>query len=131
MTFDPTYRFTTSWIISPSVLFFQRLVFSLYGFLVIFFRYGWSASHNDGGSIGRSFSFFTELTWWGLTFYNLFAAIHTGSYWTRGRPFLDSWPRFLQEAHSVFYSTIVVYPILVTSEFDGACLCCSALRILI
>jgi hypothetical protein len=114
MSFDTT-RFTTSWLLPPSILFAQRLLFAAYAFATIFGKYGYEATHHDGDAIGKSFSFFTELTYWGLAFYNLFAALHTGVYWIRGRSLLANWSRVLQEAHSVFYSTIVVFPWLVTS----------------
>jgi hypothetical protein len=64
----------------------------------------------------HSFSFFTNLTYWGLAFYYAFAAIHTGSYCFTGASFLSRWPRALQIAHSMYYSTVVVYPFIVTSK---------------
>ncbi|KAH7394695.1 hypothetical protein BKA66DRAFT_438504 [Pyrenochaeta sp. MPI-SDFR-AT-0127] len=62
----------------------------------------------------RSFSYFTHLTYWGLAFYHAFAAIHTSSYWLTGVPFLARWRKPLQIAHSMFYSTVVIYPWIVT-----------------
>jgi hypothetical protein len=114
--FDVTYRFETSWILPPGLLFFLRALFSLYAFTTIFFEYGWNGSHDMSQEIGRSFSYFTNLTYWGLTFYMLVSAVHTWSYWRTGTPFLARWPRFLQHAHSVFYSTITIFPWIVTSK---------------
>lgn len=111
---DPSNRFVTSWIFGPLVLFCIRSVLSLYAFVTLFTIFGWNGSH--GMPSGRTFSYFTHLTYWGLAFYQAFAAIHTGSYWLTGRSFLSRWPKFLQIAHSMFYSTVVVYPFIVTSK---------------
>jgi hypothetical protein len=64
--------------------------------------------------VGRSFSFFTELTYWGIAFYTLFAGFHTLIYAIRGRAPLESWPRILQVLYSFFYTTIITFPFLVT-----------------
>jgi hypothetical protein len=63
---------------------------------------------------GQSFSYFTNLTYWGLAFYFLFASIHTFTYARHGTPTLNRWPRLLQVLHSFFYTTIVTFPFLVT-----------------
>jgi hypothetical protein len=113
--FDPTYRFATSWILPPAALFFVRAFLSLYAFVTILFVIGWDGTHF--GTAGQTFSYFTHLTYWGLAFYNAFAALHAGSYWLTGTPLLAKWPRVLQEMHSAYYTTIVTYPFLVTSTF--------------
>lgn len=112
--FDPTYRFATSWILPPALLCFTRALLSLYAFATLFFILGWNGTHGRNADSGRSFSYFTILTYWGLAFYFAFAALHTGSYWLTGRPFLNRWISPLRWAHSAFYSTIVVYPFIVT-----------------
>ncbi|KAH7089259.1 hypothetical protein FB567DRAFT_328784 [Paraphoma chrysanthemicola] len=112
--FDPSHRFATSWILPPSILFFLRALLSIYAFATIFAIFGWNGSHGMSEASQRSFSYFTHLTYWGLAFYFAFAAIHTGSYWLSGAPFLSRWPKALQIAHSMFYSTAVVYPWIVT-----------------
>ncbi|ETN43590.1 uncharacterized protein HMPREF1541_02749 [Cyphellophora europaea CBS 101466] len=101
--------FTTSWAFGPLVLAVVRIVFSLYAFIAIFVTYG-----TQPWGIGRSFSFFTELTYWGLAFYTLVAGAHTLVYALRGRCWLDSWPRPLQALHTLFYTTIITFPFLVT-----------------
>ncbi|KAF2467677.1 uncharacterized protein BDR25DRAFT_266666 [Lindgomyces ingoldianus] len=111
---DPTFRYETSWLLSPSVLFILRALFSLYAFTTIFTIFGYNNSHGQSENSRHSFSFFTNLTYWGLAFYYAFAALHTGSYWLKGQPFLSSWPRPLQLAHGMFYSTIVIFPFIVT-----------------
>jgi hypothetical protein len=115
-SFDPTQRFVTSWILSPALLFGVRALLSLYAFTTLFTIFGWNGSHGMSDQSRYSFSYFTHLTYWGLAFYFAFAAIHTGSYWLKGTSFLSRWPRALQVAHSMFYSTVVVYPFIVTSK---------------
>lgn len=114
--FDPTHRYVTSWLLPPGALFGCRALLSLYAFTTIFTIFGWQDSHGRSEDSRHSFSYFTNLTYWGLAFYFAFSAAHTGSYWLMGRPFLAQWPRLLQEAHAMFYSTIVVFPFIVTSK---------------
>lgn len=115
--FDPTFRYETSWILPPGLLFGIRAFLSLYAFTTIFTIFGYNGNHGLSANSRHSFSFFTNLTYWGLAFYFAFAALHTGSYWLRGQPFLASWPRLFQMAHGMFYSTITVYPWIVTSKY--------------
>lgn len=114
---DTSNRFETSWLLSPYLLFACRALISLYAFVTRFFIIGWTCTHDSLGgcsAVRLSFSYFTILTYWGIAFYFLFAAIHTLTYAIRGRPLLDSFPRPLQALHALFYSTIVTYPFLVT-----------------
>jgi hypothetical protein len=115
--FDPTHRFVTSWILPPAVLFGLRTLLAVYAFTTLFTIFGWNGTHGRSRESQHSFSFFTNLTYWGLAFYYAFSAAHTGSYWLTGVPFLARWPKTLQVAHSMFYTTIVVYPWIVTSKF--------------
>jgi hypothetical protein len=114
--FDPSYRFATSWILSPALLFCFRALLSIYAFATLFTIFGWNGTHGMAEQSRHSFSYFTNLTYWGLAFYHAFAAIHTASYWLTGTPFLARWPKALQIAHSMFYSTVVIYPFIVTSK---------------
>ncbi|KAK3336536.1 hypothetical protein B0T19DRAFT_42071 [Cercophora scortea] len=118
---DPSHRFETSWLLSPWALFFCRALFSLYIFTTLVFILAWycitgatrcTASQNQ-------FSYFTSLTYWGLGFYFLAAAIHTFTYARSGTALLDRFPRPLQALHSAFYTTIIVYPFVVTIVFWG------------
>jgi len=59
------------------------------------------------------------LTYWGLAFYFLFAALHTFTYARSGIPLLDRFPRPLQAVHSAFYTTVVVFPFIVTVVYWG------------
>jgi hypothetical protein len=119
--FDPTHRFVTSWILPPGVLFGIRTLLAVYAFTTLFTIFGWNGTHGNSEASRQSFSFFTNLTYWGLAFYYAFSAAHTGSYWLTGTSFLARWPKPLQVAHSMFYSTIVVYPFIVTSESKLFC----------
>jgi hypothetical protein len=92
---------------------------ALYAFTTLFFNLGWQCVHAaDGCAASRaSFSYFTVLTYWGIAFYFLFAAIHTFTYARSGVALLDRFPRPLQALHSAFYTTVVVYPFIVTIVF--------------
>lgn len=110
-----TVRFTTSWLLPPSLLFIVRALISLYLFTSVFTTLG-LLSERDPSTAEHYFSYFTSLTYFGLAFYFLFAAIHTATYWLTGNPLLARWPKFLQTMHSIYYSTITTYPFLVTSK---------------
>ena len=81
----------------------------------------WQCARNATGCAASQaqFSYFTSLTYWGLGFYFLVAAIHTFTYARSGVPLLDRLPRPLQALHSAFYTTIVVYPFIVTIVYWG------------
>ncbi|KAM0799252.1 hypothetical protein BDR22DRAFT_807714 [Usnea florida] len=117
--FDPTSRFTTSWLLPPYLLASLRLLLALYAFTTIFTIFAWDDTHDLAIAARHSFSYFTNLTYWGLAFYFLFAALHTFVYARTGRAWLQGWPRPLQGAHAVFYTTVVTFPFLVTIVFWG------------
>ncbi|KAH7027416.1 uncharacterized protein B0I36DRAFT_350950 [Microdochium trichocladiopsis] len=119
---DPSHRFETSWILPPYVLGGIRLLIGLYAITVLFFNIGYQCAHPELGGCtesAKSFSFFTVLTYWGLAFYFLFAAAHTLSYARTNSALLDRWPRILKALHSLYYTTVVTYPVLVTVVFWG------------
>jgi hypothetical protein len=101
--------YLTSWAFGPGLLAIIRLLISSYAFVVIFVTYGVRPA-----SIGHSFSYFTELSYWGIAFYTLVAGAHGVVYALRGRTWLGSWPRLLQALHGFYYTTIVTFPFLVT-----------------
>ncbi|KAI4249510.1 MAG: hypothetical protein L6R42_008959 [Xanthoria sp. 1 TBL-2021] len=115
--FDPTHRYTTSWILPPFLLAVCRIIFAIYIFTAIFFIFGWNGAHRHPEQSRYSFSFFTSLGYWGLAFYFLFASLHTFSYARTGKSWLQEWPAALQVAHTIFYTTVVTFPILVTAVF--------------
>ncbi|KAL1836733.1 hypothetical protein VTJ49DRAFT_4725 [Mycothermus thermophilus] len=113
---DPTHRFETSWLLSPWALFACRALLSLYAFTTLIFVLAWQCARGSLGCTAsqHTFSYFTTLTYWGLAFYFLIAAIHTATYARSGKPLLDRFPRPLQALHSAFYTTIIVFPFVVT-----------------
>jgi hypothetical protein len=136
--FDPDHRFVTSWLLPPLLLASLRLLFSIYIFTTIFFSFGWFANNwviwrlKDftlprysfsirTAAIGKSFSYFTYLSYWGQGFYFLFASIHTFSYTRQARSYLHaSFPLPLQALHSILYTTIICFPLMVSTIFWGS-----------
>ncbi|PNY24920.1 Uncharacterized protein TCAP_05141 [Tolypocladium capitatum] len=114
---DPSHRFETSWLLGPWLLFLCRAVICIYAFATLLFIIGWTCAHAPLGgclAVRQSFSYFTVLTYWGLAFYFLVAALHTLTYALTGRPLLDRFPHPLQALHALFYTSIVTFPFLVT-----------------
>ncbi|EFE40052.1 conserved hypothetical protein [Trichophyton verrucosum HKI 0517] len=112
---DHLHAFETSWLFSPFVLGCIRAAFSLYAFVTIFFIIGWRAVHHQVDNMKDMFVYFTNLSYWGVAFYFLFAAIHSFVYARTGRSvFFDKAPRFLRALHSLLYSSIIILPIIVT-----------------
>jgi hypothetical protein len=76
----------------------------------------WQCAHGETGcqASQNQFSYFTTLTYWGLAFYFLAAAVHTFTYARSGTALLDRLPRPLQALHSAFYTTAVTFPFVVT-----------------
>ncbi|KAH8716861.1 hypothetical protein GQ44DRAFT_730385 [Phaeosphaeriaceae sp. PMI808] len=134
--FDVDKAFVRSHFVSPLVLACIRAVLCIYSFTTIFTCYTWLAHRTatihlkdvnigsytiqqSDGAIGQSFSFFTYLTFWSLGFYFLVSSIHTFMYVYRQSTWLHSWPKPLQLAHSLYYSSITSFPFLVTIVFWG------------
>ena len=136
--------FVTSWLLPSYALASIRAVLSVYCFTTIFYSWGWFATHEvvfhlqdididpitftmGADAIGRSFSYFTYLCYWGLAFYFAFASMHTFVYarrqnawlqnWEQSATWLDDWPLLLQILHSMYYSSIVCLPFLVSSIY--------------
>lgn len=109
-----THTFTTSWLLPPLALGLLRLLIFTYCFSNQLACWIYYATHDSAELIGQQFSYFTNLTFWGILFYSLVAGVHTLVYRVRGRSWLDSWPRALRQLHSLFYTTIVTLPFLVT-----------------
>lgn len=113
--FDPESRYATSWCLPTIVFALIRLLFSLWAFITIIVKYAICGDQCNK----QSFSYFTNLTYWGIAFYFLFAGLHslTRARTRDGSYMLQRWPRILQMLHTVFYTTIVTYPFLVTIVF--------------
>jgi hypothetical protein len=134
--FDPNKTFVRSHFVSPLVLASIRAVLSIYSFTTLITCYAWLAHktatiglkdvnigsykiQQSDAAIGQSFSFFTYLTFWSLGFYFLASSVHTFVYACRQRTWLDNWPKALQLAHSLYYSSVTSFPFLVTIVFWG------------
>ncbi|KEZ42366.1 hypothetical protein SAPIO_CDS5542 [Scedosporium apiospermum] len=112
---DPSSRFETSWLFPPLVLFAFRTIIGLYILITRLLIIGKTCASDTGcAPVRNEFSYFTVLTYWGLTFYFIVASLHTLTYALTTRPLLDRFPRPLQALHSLFYTTVVTYPFLVT-----------------
>ncbi|KAF2674439.1 hypothetical protein BT63DRAFT_419732 [Microthyrium microscopicum] len=112
---DPI-RFSTSWALTAKTYAAFRALISLYILTSILTILAWD-SHNSPVEVARYWSYFTNITFISLGFYHAFAAYHSLSYWRTGTPALARWPGVLGKLHSLFYSTIVVFPFLVTIVF--------------
>lgn len=112
--FDPDHTFTTSWLLPPILLASLRLLVFLYCLATQLTHWIYDGVNDSANLIGREFSYFTVLTFWGILFYSLVAGTHTLVYALKGRSWLDRWPRPLQALHTFFYTTVVTFPFLVT-----------------
>lgn len=134
-TFDADRTFVRSSLVSPALLGTARAVISLYCFSTIIVGYTWQAFNiaqnylqdvklppypfiTNYLAIGRSFSFFTWLCFWSQAFYFLVSSIHTFCFAGYHRTWLhDKFPKPLQLAHSLWYTTIITFPFLVSTMF--------------
>lgn len=71
--FDPQHRYVTSYFLPVWALAVLRLLIGLYAFITLVY-----STARDGSS---SFSYFTNLTYWGLFGYFTISGIHTASFW--------------------------------------------------
>ncbi|KZV94586.1 hypothetical protein EXIGLDRAFT_611545 [Exidia glandulosa HHB12029] len=113
--FDPNHRFETSSVLSPYALGGIRALFAVYGIATIIV----SATVRTSPTPAQSFSYFSNITWWGITWYHMLAAFHTLSYARTGRAPLERWWPFLQAAHATLWTTVVTFPLMVTVVFWG------------
>jgi cytochrome bd-type quinol oxidase subunit 2 len=117
-TVDPV-RFSTSWLVKAHTLSLIRALIALYVFASIITKLSYYSVHEPAND-GQDFSYFTSLTFWALGFYFAVSALHAATYWWTGKPALASWGIVLQALHSIFYTTIAVYPLIVTSKCRGS-----------
>ncbi|KAJ9609798.1 hypothetical protein H2200_006126 [Cladophialophora chaetospira] len=133
--FDKKYTFVSSWILPPVALSCLRILLGSYCFIAIIYSYVWFSGNIDiyhlhdiseptyttvigSSAIGRSFSYFTYLSYYGQGFYFIVTGIHGLFYARTGTTRLHSrFPPFLQVLHSLFYSCVTCFPILVTLTF--------------
>lgn len=139
--------FVTSWFLPAYALASIQAFLSAYCFITIFYSWSWFATHHvafhlqDIGiapitfsmgveAIGRSFSYPTYLSYWGLAFYFAFSAAHIFVHakrhntwldnWQQSATWLDDWPLALQILHSIFYSSAVCLPSLVNGIYGAS-----------
>jgi len=106
--FDPTFHYVSSPILPPIVLGALRLLFAVYTLVTDIL----TLADNPNSYL----SYFTDLTYIGLTAYFWAAGVQTIAFVLRRRKSypLQTWPRFLQLLHVILYSTVTVFPIIVT-----------------
>ncbi|KAG8221702.1 hypothetical protein J3R82DRAFT_1989 [Butyriboletus roseoflavus] len=115
--FDPTFHYVTSPVFSPMILSALRLLFAVYALItaitVLAFE---SLVLHDANSY---LTYFTDLSYIGLVAYFWAASVQTIAFVLHGRKSypLQTWPRSLQLLHALLYSTVVVFPIIVTAVF--------------
>ncbi|PGG98244.1 hypothetical protein GX51_06892 [Blastomyces parvus] len=115
---DSLHHFETSWLFRPLVFGILRLTIFFYCLLATIIAFSILIAKGEGILDLRSFSYFTSLSFVGVTFYFLVAGIHTLLYARRGRSVLfDKWPRWLRALHSLFYTTIVCFPFVVVAIY--------------
>ncbi|KAJ8584955.1 hypothetical protein M405DRAFT_853821 [Rhizopogon salebrosus TDB-379] len=115
--FDPTCRLVTSPFFSPLTLGALRLLLAVYSLIttitVLAFE---SVRYHDASGF---LSYFTDLSYIGLVAYFWASSVQTIAYavWGQKTYPLQSWPRILQFLHVLLYTTITVFPIIVTIVF--------------
>jgi hypothetical protein len=133
--FDTKHAFVSSWALPPVAHACLRILLGLYVFTAIIYSYIWFSQNVDvyhlhdisepeytiaiaSAAIGRSFSYFTYLSYYGQGFYFLVTATHGIVFARTGTTWLHSkFPPFLQLLHSLYYSCVTCFPILVTLTF--------------
>lgn len=114
--FDPQNRFFASAVLPAPLLTAIRLVIATYVFATLIYTLAYSSIHDPRG-VGRHWSYFTNITNWSAAFYFLFAGGHGVGYCLTGTPPLQRWPRWLQAAHGLLWTTMLTFPLLVTLVF--------------
>ncbi|KAJ7512224.1 hypothetical protein B0H11DRAFT_1843971 [Mycena galericulata] len=113
-TFDPHRKFVSSPVLSPALLAATRTLLALYALSTICTVLAFNVAMGDGNSF---LSYFTQLTYIGLTAYYCAAAVQTAFYAWYGTYPLQRWPRPLQALHVLLQSTVVSFPFIVTIVF--------------
>jgi len=111
--FDATNRFQTSYVLAPAALACVRLLISVYIFTTNIYRLARARAAGNTSEIEQHWSYFTNLTYWSMGFYFLFAGFHGLVYSRRGLAPLQTWPRMLQLLHGVLWTTMSSYSLVV------------------
>ncbi|KAF2216215.1 hypothetical protein CERZMDRAFT_93512 [Cercospora zeae-maydis SCOH1-5] len=137
--FDPEATYVRSRLLSPKALAYTRALMALYCWMTLIVGYSWMAYERarnnlrdvnippyaqilDRGAIAKSFSFFTYIVFWSQAFYFTISSWHTFTYAKERNASTpsskshlhDDFPRCLQFAHSLWHTTIITYPSLVS-----------------
>ncbi|KAF5346888.1 hypothetical protein D9756_010598 [Leucocoprinus leucothites] len=119
LVFDPEARYVTSYLCSPAVLGFIRLLLGLYSLVTNLVVLIWTGVHS--GLAGTYFSYFTHLSYIGVTAWLWASGVQSVMFANAikssgddARYPLQSWPRPLQYLHEFLFSTIATFPIIVT-----------------
>ncbi|KAG1717492.1 hypothetical protein EDB19DRAFT_1653345 [Suillus lakei] len=125
--FDPACRLVTSPFFSPLSLGALRLLFAIYSLVTTITQtpdLAWPNKRSDPEPCDWScypsiFSYFTDLSYIGLVAYFWASSIQTIVFVLRGQKAypLQKWPRILQLLHILLYTTITIFPIIVTVVF--------------
>ncbi|KAI6129379.1 hypothetical protein EDD16DRAFT_1471474 [Pisolithus croceorrhizus] len=118
--FDPSFALVTSPLpfLPPSVLGAVRALLAVYTLLAIIVILGFDAAVYGSGP--SYLSYFTSLSYIGLCAYFWASGVQTIAFAQTERRIcypLQKWPRPLQLMHVLLYTSIVVYPIIVTIVF--------------
>ncbi|KAK7059941.1 hypothetical protein R3P38DRAFT_2838631 [Favolaschia claudopus] len=113
-TFDPHHKFVSSPVFSPYILAAIRCLLALYGLCTICTVLAFDVKFGFGDSY---LSYFTNLSYIGLTAYYWASGVQTFAYARYGRYPLRRWPRVLQGLHVLLQSTVTTFPFIVTVVF--------------
>ncbi|KAJ8522302.1 hypothetical protein ONZ45_g1104 [Pleurotus djamor] len=118
--FDPKRAFLTSPFLSPFGVFVVRAIFAAFSLSTCIAVLVTQATtltdnvNNDDQNQFLYYSYFTSLTFIGLTAYFVVSSVHSGVYAWKGVYLLRRWGRIVQLLHVLLFSTIATYPLLVT-----------------
>jgi len=106
----------TSPVFSPLVLACIRLTFAVYTLGTIIAVLAHDSINSSKHDAGGFFSYFTNLSYTGITSYFWASGIQTLAYALRGQKTypLQRWPRILQFLHRLLFSCITTFPFVVT-----------------
>ncbi|KZO97871.1 hypothetical protein CALVIDRAFT_597332 [Calocera viscosa TUFC12733] len=111
--FDAELSWVTSWAFPPRAYAGIRLLLAVYTLVSALVDVALTAK---AGGVFSYYSFFTNLSYIGLVSWFWASGVQTSLYAFRegrkGYP-LQRWPRFLRFLHSLLFSTVAVYPIIV------------------
>jgi len=117
---DPEFKLVSSYLISPALLAAIRLLFAFFTFVTLLFLLIWEGVVTHQAD--SYFSYFTNLTFIGLSAYFIASGIQTFLHSKNLRKDvhaypLQKWPRPLHWMHIFLLTTVTTFPFLVTIVF--------------